>query len=218
MSIHWTRTVVCSGVPPHELQSALARLAATVHAACRARFPGARYLHRVEHDDGVVQGRRFHVERRGFKGVVAVQWYPRTHSYRRARDGGLEVRIGGQARVDDLEPTPLHTELDPHVHGRVLGLGVAAVLGLGGVQTVRLVMRYPSFTPVLDVLGIALAVLAVCAAVWLLRVAALRRWWQRRPTSSRVRPLGDEAASDIARWRALGRDLDRIEIDSRSAP
>ena len=210
MSIHWTRTVGCAGVPPHELQPALARLTDAVFAACRARFPGGSYRHRIQHDDGVVQGHRFHVERRGFRGIVAVQWYPRAHSYRRARDGGLEVRIGGQARLHVLEPTP-RIEVDPHVHGRVLGFGVAAVLGLGGVGTMRLVMQYPSWTPALDVLGIAFAVLAICGAVWLLRVAVLQKWWQRRPGAPRMQTPD---ADDLLRWRALGRDLGEIEMAS----
>jgi hypothetical protein len=207
----WARTVRFSGERPHELPPALAELTEQVFAACRERFPGSlRYHHSVERDRGVVQGHRLHVERNGFRGVVAVQWYPRVHSYRQDRDGGLEVRIGGRARIEPVVTTTRHTEVDVHVHGRVLGLGVALVLGIGGAHTMRLVMSHPSATPVLDVLGIAAAVLAMCGAVWLLRVVANGRWWRRVGVSRATTP--DDAASDLGRWRALGSDVGQLPL------
>ena len=96
------------------------------------------------------------------------------------------------------------------MHGRVLGLGLAVVLGFGGTQTIRLVMSHPSLTPVLDVLGIAAAVLAICGALWLLRVVANDRWFRRVGVSRAT--TSDDAASDLGRWRALGSDVGRIPL------
>lgn len=213
---NWARTVGIGRLRPMELQSALAELTAQVFAACRDRFPVAHgYRHRIDRDRGTVEGQRLHVERGTFKGVVAVQWYARVHSYRQARDGGLEVRIGGRARTEPIVATPRRTDVDAHVPGRVLGLAAAVVLGFAGVHTVRLVMAHPSFEPVLDVLGIALAVLEIFAAAWLVRVAAIGRWWHRR-AGAPVIVRNEDHEADLERWRDLGSDVNQLSL-SRDA-
>lgn len=207
----FARTVSIDNTKLELAPTLLAALRGSVGSLCVDRFPRRRhYALRTEIDRGVVEAERFVVERRGFVGVVTVQWYAKGHSYRHAREAGIAVRIAGQAQLRPTWSDPGLPAVHVHTPIRVATLAALSLVAVLAGRGVLAILQHPSTFPALDLVGFVVALTAMgCAVLFAARIVR-GRWFEPRARKL-VAPRIDDHLADLQRWQLLGGDIGTLD-------